>query len=125
MFAAALEFPARSSFGGRRDARLYAVLAYVAQSRRDEGRVGSRGMRFHAIGGFPGFGTPCRRAKEFIQPARMDFAAEEFRLSEDAPEEADIGFDAGDGILLKGAAETRDLLVMTYDVAGFHDHVAA
>src|SRR5437879_6523734 len=101
----------RVPWRGRRDDRLYAVLANVAQSRRDEGRVGSRGMRFHAIGGFPGFGTPCRRAKEFIQPARMDFAAEEFRLSEDAPEEADIGFDAGDGIFLEGAAETRDRLL--------------
>src|SRR6266704_4469939 len=41
----------------------------------------------------------------------MDFAAKEFRLSENAPEEAGIGFYAGDGILLKGAAETRDRLL--------------
>jgi len=49
-----------------------------------------------------------RAAQHFIEPHGVNFGAEEVRLGEDAAEKRGVGFDAGDGIFLEGAAKARN-----------------
>ena len=49
-----------------------------------------------------------RTGKKFIEPLGVDFRAEEIGLGENAPEEGDVGLDAGDGGLFERAAKPCD-----------------
>src|SRR6202030_1913104 len=47
-----------------------------------------------------------RTRKQFIKPFGVNLAAEEFRFRENATEQAYVGANAGNGVLVESAAET-------------------
>src|SRR5208282_6275885 len=57
---------------------------------------------------FRGGGCGRGALEQFVEPLGVDVAAEKIGFSENAAEEAGVGLDAGDGVLLKSAAETSD-----------------
>src|SRR5580658_650355 len=64
----------------------------------------SSGLRAGLRGG-------CRRTRssqQLIEPLRVNLADEKFGLGKDAPEETHVGADAGDGVFIESAAESRD-----------------
>src|ERR1700687_1164952 len=46
-----------------------------------------------------------RTAEQLVKPLGVDLAAEKIGFNKDAAEKSHIGLDAGDGVLLKGAAK--------------------
>src|SRR6202521_3659866 len=95
--------PARGLVCGRRgQTRMSVPLVCMPDCSGDGGGIG---------GGASGLIFVCRRrggtrtAEELIKPLGVDLAAEEIGFTKDAAEKTDVGFDAGDGVLLKGAAK--------------------
>src|SRR5258705_8423853 len=49
-----------------------------------------------------------RPAEQLVEPPSVNFAAEKIWFKQDAAEKADVGFDAGNGVLVEGAAKSGD-----------------
>src|SRR5258707_14265364 len=49
-----------------------------------------------------------RPAEQLVEPPSANFAAEKIRVKQDAAENADVGFDAGENVLVESAAKGGD-----------------
>src|SRR5258707_9040061 len=47
-----------------------------------------------------------RPTEQLVEPASVNFAAEKIWFKQDAAKKADVGFDAGNGVLVEGAAKS-------------------
>src|SRR5258708_13636811 len=94
---------ARGLVRGRRGGtRMSARLGWLPNGGGDSGGIGGGVSRLIFVRRRRGGkGT----AEQLVKPLGVDFAAEKIGFIKDAAEKTDVGLDAGDGVLLKGAAK--------------------